>query len=286
MFANVDRYGNTSAGSIPICLDEAWREGRIRKGDVVLMVGFGGGLAWGSCVMEWTKERAVNRIAFCFPGQGSQRAGMGRELAEAFPESAEVFEQANRALGFDLRALCFEGTLEQLSATEITQPALVAASLAALRAVESQTPLRADVVVGHSVGEYAALAAAGTAADGQLLRLVHRRGQVSAGAGSGGAMAAVLKLADERVEQLCAAHGDVWPANYNCPGQVVISGSETAVEAVSEAVREEGGKVIRLKVAGAFHSPLMADAAREFAPAVSAVVVPRSADAVHEHRYQ
>jgi len=213
----------------------------------------------------------MTRIAFCFPGQGSQRAGMGRELAEAFPEAAAVFDQANEGLGFDLRALCFDGTLEQLSATEITQPALVAASLAALRALEAHSGLRADVVVGHSVGEYSALAAAAAAPETDLLRLVHRRGQVSAGAGAGGAMAAVLKLDDERVEQLCAGQGDVWPANYNCPGQVVISGTEAAVDAVSEAVREEGGKVIRLKVAGAFHSPLMEEAAGAFAADVAGV---------------
>ncbi|MDX6643626.1 MAG: [acyl-carrier-protein] S-malonyltransferase [Solirubrobacteraceae bacterium] len=212
----------------------------------------------------------MRKIAFCFPGQGSQRVGMGRELAEAVPQAAAVFDRANELLGFDLRALCFDGPLDQLSRTEITQPALMAASLASLRAVEQGSGLRADVVVGHSVGEYAALAAAGAAQPDDLLRLVHERGRISAAAGEGG-MAAVLKLDDERVEQLCAARDDVWPANYNCPGQVVISGLDAGLDAVAEAVRDEGGKVIRLKVAGAFHSPLMAGAARRFAPAVEAV---------------
>jgi [acyl-carrier-protein] S-malonyltransferase len=211
----------------------------------------------------------VSRVAFCFPGQGSQRVGMGLELAAAVPESAAVFELANEVVGYDLRRLCFEGPLEQLSRTELTQPALVAASLASLAAVE-RGGLRPDVVVGHSVGEYAALAAAGAAGASDLLRLVAERGRISAESGGGG-MAAVLKLADERVEQLCAARDDVWPANYNCPGQVVISGSDEGLDAVSEAVSQQGGKVIRLKVAGAFHSPMMADAAARFAPSVQAV---------------
>ena len=211
------------------------------------------------------------RIAFCFPGQGSQRAGMGRELAEQVPAAAAVFEQANEALGFDLRRICFEGSLEELSRTEITQPALVAASLAALAAVADSGALRADVVVGHSVGEYAALAAAEAAPASEMLRLVHERGRVSAEAAGGGGMAAVLKLTDEQVEQLCAARDDVWPANYNCPGQVVISGRDEGIDAVAEGAAAAGGKVIRLKVSGAFHSPLMADAADRFAPAVRAV---------------
>ncbi len=211
------------------------------------------------------------RIAFCFPGQGSQRAGMGRELAEDVPAAAAVFEQANEAVGFDLRQICFEGSLEELSRTEITQPALVAASLAALAAVDDAGVLQADVVVGHSVGEYAALAAAGAAPAADLLRLVHERGRVSAGAAAGGGMAAVLKLTDEQVEQLCAERDDVWPANYNCPGQVVVSGREDGIDAIAEGAGAVGGKVIRLKVSGAFHSPLMADAAERFAPAVREV---------------
>jgi [acyl-carrier-protein] S-malonyltransferase len=213
----------------------------------------------------------VSRIAFCFPGQGSQRVGMGRELAAEVPRAAAVFEEANEVTGFDLRAVAFEGPMEELSRTEVTQPALVAASIATLRAVEDRTGLAPHVVVGHSVGEYAALAAAGAASTADLLRLVQERGRISAEAATGGGMAAVLKLDDAEVERLCAERDDVWPANYNCPGQVVISGRDEGIEAVSESVRAAGGKVIRLQVAGAFHSPLMAGAAESFRPAVARV---------------
>jgi [acyl-carrier-protein] S-malonyltransferase len=213
----------------------------------------------------------MSRVAFCFPGQGSQRVGMARELAAEVPAAAAAFEEANDVLGMDVRGLSFDGPLEELSRTEVTQPALVTASIATLRAVEDRTGAVPDVVVGHSVGEYAALAAAGAASAADLLRLVHERGRISAAVGAGGGMAAVLKLEDAEVERLCAERDDVWPANYNCPGQIVISGRDEGIDAVSESVRAAGGKVIRLQVAGAFHSPLMAGAAEEFAPAVRAV---------------
>jgi [acyl-carrier-protein] S-malonyltransferase len=212
----------------------------------------------------------MSGVAFCFPGQGSQRVGMGQELAEAFPESAAVFEQASQTLGFDLAAVCFEGPLEQLSQTEITQPALVAASLAALRAVEGHSRLRADVVVGHSVGEYAALAAAGSLSLSDVIGLVRARG-LATGSSSTGAMAAVLGLPDAEVERLCGEGQQVWPANYNCPGQIVISGSDQGVADVCERAKAAGGKAIRLRVSGAFHSPLMAGAAADFAPVLAAV---------------
>jgi [acyl-carrier-protein] S-malonyltransferase len=213
----------------------------------------------------------MSKIAFCFPGQGSQRVGMSRDLVEAFPAAADVFDRAGRAAGFDVRAVSFDGPLDQLSRTEITQPALMAASLAAYRAVTAGSSLRADVVVGHSVGEYAALAAAGAADFDELFELVNERGRISAEAGAGGGMAAVLKLDDDQVERLCAQRDDVWPANYNCPGQVVISGRDEGLEAMATAVSDAGGKLIRLKVAGAFHCPLMAEAAERFAPSVDAV---------------
>jgi [acyl-carrier-protein] S-malonyltransferase len=212
----------------------------------------------------------MGKVAFCFPGQGSQRVGMGGELAARFPESAEVYEQAAEAVGFDLRRVCVEGPLEELSRTEVTQPALVATEVAALRAVEAHTGLRADVVVGHSVGEYAALVAAGALDAPAAIGLVRERGLATAAVDAPGAMAAVLGLADEEVERLCSAADRVWTANYNCPGQVVVSGSEEGVTAVADGAREAGGKVIRLRVAGAFHSPLMAPAAGRLEPAVAA----------------
>jgi [acyl-carrier-protein] S-malonyltransferase len=213
----------------------------------------------------------MSRIAFCFPGQGSQRVGMGQELARDFPESRGVFDEASERLGFDLAALCFDGPLEELSLTENTQPALVAASLAALRAVEQRSGMRPDVVIGHSVGEYAALAAAGSLSVPGVIGLVRARGLATRSPAVPGVMAAVLGLPDEQVERLCQDADRVWPANYNCPGQIVISGSEQGVTDVSERAKAAGGKAIRLRVAGAFHSPLMADAVSDFRPALDAV---------------
>ncbi len=213
----------------------------------------------------------MSKIAFCFPGQGSQRVGMGRELAAAYPEAAAVYEEASDELGFDVAKLCFEGPLDRLSETELTQPALVATSLAVLRAIQARVELVPDMVVGHSVGEYAAIAAADSVSVSEVSRLVRERGLAMAASRAKGAMAAVLGLADEEVERLCAERGDVWPANYNCPGQLVISGREDAVTSVGERARELGAKVVRLRVSGAFHSPLVEDAANRLEPALRAV---------------
>ena len=212
----------------------------------------------------------MNKVAFCFPGQGSQRVGMGREMAREFPEASAVFDEAAAELDFDLRKVCFDGPIERLSETDVTQPALVAASLAALRAVQSRLGLQPDVVIGHSVGEYAAIAAADSVGVGLVTRLVRERGLAMAASRAKGAMAAVLGLADEEVERLCAETGDVWPANYNCPGQLVISGRESGVQAVADRARELGAKVVRLRVSGAFHSPLVEDAAARLEPVLRA----------------
>jgi [acyl-carrier-protein] S-malonyltransferase len=212
----------------------------------------------------------MSKVAFCFPGQGSQRVGMGRDLVAQFPEAAAVFDEAAAELDFDLRRVCFEGPIEELSETEVTQPALVATSLAALRAIQERLGIAADVVVGHSVGEYSAIAAADSLGIGLVTRLVRERGLAMAASKARGAMAAVLGLADEEVERLCAETGDVWPANYNCPGQLVISGREAGVAGVGDKARDLGAKVVRLRVSGAFHSPLVEDAAQRLEPALRA----------------
>jgi [acyl-carrier-protein] S-malonyltransferase len=210
-------------------------------------------------------------VAFCFPGQGSQRVGMGRELARDFPEARDVYDEASAAVGFDLRRLCFDGSMEELSRTELTQPALVTTSLAALRAIQTRLPgLRPHAVVGHSVGEYAAIAAADGVGVGEVVSVVRERGVAMAESRANGVMAAVLGLADPDVERLCAESTEVWPANYNCPGQVVISGRESGVDEVAERARELGAKVVRLRVSGAFHSPLVADAAGRLEPVLRA----------------
>ena len=212
----------------------------------------------------------MTKVAFCFPGQGSQRVGMARDLVAQFPEAAAVFEEASDELDFDLRKVCFEGPIEELSETQVTQPALVTASLAALRTVQERLGILPYAVVGHSVGEYAAIAAADSVSVGLVTRLVRERGLAMAASKAKGAMAAVLGLADEEVERLCAEAGDVWPANYNCPGQLVISGRELGVTSVGEKARELGAKVVRLRVSGAFHSPLVEDAANRLEPALRA----------------
>ena len=212
----------------------------------------------------------MTKVAFCFPGQGSQRVGMARDLVAQFPEAAAVFEEASDELDFDLRKVCFEGPIEELSETQVTQPALVTASLAAFRAVQERLGIPPYAVVGHSVGEYAAIAAADSVSVGLVTRLVRERGLAMAASKAKGAMAAVLGLADEEVERLCAEAGDVWPANYNCPGQLVISGRELGVTSVGEKARELGAKVVRLRVSGAFHSPLVEDAANRLEPALRA----------------
>ena len=216
---------------------------------------------------------ALGKIAFCFPGQGSLEEGMGRDIAEAVPEAMAVFAIGSRASGLDLEALCFEGPLEELFETEVQQPALVTSSLAVLAALRARgiTP---DYVVGHSVGEYSALAAAEAMPTETALGLVRERGIATAEAAREhpGAMAAILGLDDEIVERLCAGIPGVWPANYNCPGQIVVSGENAAVEQLLAAAQAEGARrAVMLKVSGAFHSPLVERAAERLRPAVEKI---------------
>src|SRR5947209_9126132 len=215
----------------------------------------------------------MEKIAFCFPGQGAFEAGMGRDIAEAVPEAMDVFRRGSEACGLDLVRLCFEADAEELYDTSVQQPALVATSLAMLAAVRARG-IEPDVVVGHSVGEFAALAAARALGDEEAIALVRERGlaMAEAAAQHPGSMAAILGLEDEVVEQLCRRILGVWPANYNCPGQVVISGENPAVDECCAAAEDEGARrTVKLKVSGAFHSPLVARAADRLRPAVERI---------------
>jgi [acyl-carrier-protein] S-malonyltransferase len=201
-------------------------------------------------------------VAFVFPGQGSQSVGMGKDLAAAFPESRAAFEEADAALGFDLSRLCFEGPEADLQLTVNTQPAILAASLAALRPLVARGA-RPAWVAGHSLGEYSALVTAGAVGFADAVRIVRRRGEymqdaVPVGVG---AMAAILGLDLPAIEAACAeAAGDevVSPANMNSPGQVVIAGHAAAVDRASELCRARGAKrTVKLPVSAPFHCSLM-----------------------------
>jgi [acyl-carrier-protein] S-malonyltransferase len=213
---------------------------------------------------------SAGKIAFCFPGQGSLEAGMGRDIAHAVPEAMDVYRRASQVSGLDLARLCFEAPEDELVQTEVQQPALVATSLAVLAALRADGH-EPDFVVGHSVGEFSALAAARALAEEEAIALVRERGLAMAAAAreNPGSMAAILGLADEVVENLCQKITRVWPANYNCPGQIVISGENPAVdECCSEAELQGARRTVKLRVSGAFHSPLVERAAERLRPAV------------------
>jgi [acyl-carrier-protein] S-malonyltransferase len=215
----------------------------------------------------------MSKIAFMFPGQGAAVAGMGREIAEAVPEAMAVYDEASEAAGLDVKRLCFEGTNEELVDTEVQQPALVATSLAIDAALRANG-IAPQYVVGHSVGEFAALGSSRAMSVAQAITLVRERGLAMAEAARlrPGSMAAILGMADEAVENLCRKIANVWPANYNCPGQLVISSETLAVdEACDEATREGARRAIRLRVSGAFHSPLVEHATERLRPAVERV---------------
>ena len=210
------------------------------------------------------------KLAFCFPGQGSLAQGMGRDVAAAVPEAMEVYERGSDACGLDLKRLCFESPLQDMVETEVQQPALVATSLAMLAALRTRGVLP-DYVIGHSVGEFAAIAAAKSVGVEQTIALVRERGLAMAEAAKErpGSMAAILGLDDEVVERLCRRIFGVWPANYNCPGQIVVSGENDAVDELIAKAEEEGARrTVKLKVSGAFHSPLVARAAEHLRPAL------------------
>jgi [acyl-carrier-protein] S-malonyltransferase len=206
----------------------------------------------------------MGKIAFLFPGQGSQYVGMGRDLVQADPEAEALVREADAALGIPLSTICFEGPEDRLRQTEFTQPAIFLHSMLVARMV---THLRPEMVAGHSLGEYSALVVAGAMEFTDALRLVRLRGELMQRAGTEqrGTMAAVMGLTPEVVEQCCREASDagiVQPANFNSPGQIVISGSVDGVRKGMECAKARGGKVRELVVSGAFHSPLM-ETARE-----------------------
>ena len=209
--------------------------------------------------------------AYVFPGQGAQFTGMGKDLYDSFKEAKAYFELANKTLGFDLVQIMFEGSDDELKQTRVTQPAIFLHSVVAAKCLPDFKP---DMVAGHSLGEFSALTAAGALAFEDGLRLVYKRAMAMQAAceKNPSTMAAVLGATDELVEQVCASIESeiVVPANYNCPGQIVISGSFKGVELASEQLKAAGAKrVLPLKVGGAFHSPLMESAAAELQAAIS-----------------
>jgi len=226
---------------------------------------------------DWQHEP----YALVFPGQGAQFVGMGAALAETSPAASKTIDEADLVLNFPLSVLMANGPVDELEDTWNAQPAILAISVAAMRAVEaaSGNPLQPTMVAGHSLGEFSALVAAGVLSYPDALRLVRERGRImkAAGTTTPGAMAAVLGLDDDVVAEICAeasTEGIVVIANRNCPGQTVISGDVAALERAGELAKARGAKrVARLGVSIASHSPLMADASAEFGVLVNKTVL-------------
>ena len=217
-------------------------------------------------------------IAFIFPGQGSQYVGMGREFFESFSVAKQAFEEADDALHFSISELCFKGPEAALKLTENTQPAVLTTSIAALKVLQTEKGITPRFTAGHSLGEYSALVASGALHFSEAVKIVRLRGrfmQEAVPVGEG-AMAAVLGMEREQVEKLCGeiSSGEVLtPANFNCPGQIVIAGHTKAVERAIERVKQEGKKAILLPVSAPFHSPLMKPAGERLEKALDEISV-------------
>ena len=207
--------------------------------------------------------------AFIFPGQGAQFSGMGKKLYDNYPLAKEMFEEANEILGFDISSLMFSGTDEDLKQTKVTQPAVFIHSV--ILAKISQAEFKPDMVAGHSLGEFSALTASGALSFENGLRLVSNRALAMQKAceAQKSTMAAIIGLPDDVVEQSCLEIEGVVPANYNCPGQLVISGSDEAIDKACLLLKEKGAKrALKLAVSGAFHSPFMMPAKKEIEEAI------------------
>ena len=227
------------------------------------------------------------KTAFLFPGQGAQVVGMGKDIVQSFPAASQIYDKANEIIGFDLSRICFEGPAEQLNATTISQPAIFATSAAILEVLRrnaATSDIQADVTAGLSLGEYTALYAAGVISFEDALILVQKRGQAMQAAADAteGAMVSIIGLDEQQVRQICAeaSQGELLaPVNFNCPGQIVVSGSKPACARAEELAEKYGAiKAVRLEVAGAFHTEMMASAADTLRDALSSCTIGKPSD--------